>query len=270
VSDSPTQDGGGGKPTVLLTNDDGWAAPGLLALARVLSSFADLVVVAPRREQSGVGHGITIHEKIDVERATMDGAREAYMVDGTPADCAKLGIRALFADRPPAFVVSGMNNGPNVGVNVLYSGTVGAALEATVNGVPAIAVSKEFGDSLSFDDAAGAVSGLLQRIIARGLPLWRVLNINVPGRPAAQIAGVRVTRHGISGFDESYREVDAAGGEGTRRFALEGVMTLRDNDGRTDAEALRDGYISVTPLGLDLTSRAARSDGLAEWSWVAG
>jgi len=268
VNDTSPTVGPSHTPTVLLTNDDGWGAPGLVALARVIASFADLVVVAPRREQSGVGHGITIHKRIDVERASMDGAREAYVVDGTPADCAKLAIRALLPDRPPAFVVSGLNNGPNVGVNVLYSGTVGAALEATINGVGAVAVSKEFGDELDFDGAADAVAGLLQKIIARGLPPWRVLNINVPGRPLPEIAGVRVTRHGVSGFDESYREVDAELGEGRRRFALQGVMTLRDDDGRTDAEALRDGYISVTPLGLDLTSRAVAIDGLAEWSWV--
>ena len=252
---------------ILLTNDDGWDSPELAALAEVLRELGELVVVAPREERSAIGHAITLNSTIEAEPVRFDGAAAAYAVDGTPADCAKLAIRSLFADAPPTLCVSGLNRGPNVGVNVFYSGTVGAALEAVVNGVPAVAVSKEHGDALSPAAAARLVAPLIHEVLRRGIPPWHALNVNVPDRPRGEIRGVRPTRQGVSGFDERYRELSPADGSRRRRFSLEGEMRLREPDGTTDAEALAEGWVSVTPMTLDLTARGPC--GAADrWEWL--
>ncbi|MHC4251798.1 MAG: 5'/3'-nucleotidase SurE [Planctomycetota bacterium] len=273
---APSPDAGasaGPAARILLTNDDGWDSPGLAALAEVLQGVGELLVVAPREERSAIGHAITLNGTLEAEAVRFDGAAEAYAVDGTPADCAKLAIRALFADAPPAICVSGVNRGPNVGVNVFYSGTVGAALEAVVNGVPGVAVSKEHGDALSLGEAARLVEPLIREVLRRevlrrGMPAWHALNVNVPDRPLGEIRGVRVTRQGVSGFDEGYRELDRRDGPSRRRFQLEGEMRLREPDGMTDAEALAEGWVSVTPVALDLTARGSCGEPTG-WEWLA-
>jgi 5'-nucleotidase len=253
---------------ILLTNDDGWDSPGLAALAEVLRELGELLVVAPRDERSAIGHAITLRGLLEAEPIDFDGAAAAYVVDGTPADCAKLAIRALFVDAPPTLCVSGLNRGPNVGVNVFYSGTVGAALEAVVNGVPAIAVSKELGDNLSPREAARLVAPLIRETLRRGMPRWHALNVNIPDRPRAEIHGVRITSQGVSGFDERYRELPGIEGSSRRVFQLEGEMRLREPCGMTDAEALSEGWVSVTPMALDLTARDP-CDANAAWGWLA-
>ncbi len=260
-----------GKPPtrgrILLANDDGWDSPGLAALAGVLREFGEVVVVAPNEEKSATGHAITLRGSVEAERVDFDGASAAWVVRGTPADCAKLAIRALLADDPPALCVSGLNAGPNVGVNVFYSGTVGAALEAAVNGVSAVAVSRELGEALPPREAARLVGPLLGEVAGRGLPPWHILNINIPDLSPEKVRGIRLTRQGVSGFVERYREHSPNPEGGPRRFSLEGEMLLRECDGTTDAEALAEGCVSVTPMALDLTARAA-SAGPAEWEWL--
>ena len=260
------------KPRVLLTNDDGWDSPGLAAVAEVVREFAELVVVAPHEETSASGHAITLRAPLEAERVPFEGASAAWSVKGTPADCAKLAIRALLAGGPPALCVSGLNRGPNVGVNVFYSGTVAAALEAAVNGVPAVAVSQEFGKSLPPREAARLVGPLLEEVLARGLPAWHVVNVNLPDAPPGEVRGIRLTRHGVSGFSEWYRELGPDREGPVRRFQVEGEMRLRECDGTTDAEALAEGWISATPMALDLTAGAASAAGTdpAEWQWLAG
>jgi len=261
--------GGEQRARILLTNDDGLASPGLAALVEALRGWAELVVVAPREERSAVGHAITLTGILEAERVPFDGVAEAYAVDGTPADCAKLATRALFADAPPVLCVSGLNRGPNVGVNVFYSGTVGAALEAVVNGVAGIAVSKDHGDTLSPRDAAVVAVPIIREALRRGLPAWHALNVNVPDLSAGEVRGVKVTRQGVSGFDERYRELAGEDGSSRRRFRLEGEMRLREPDGMTDAEALAEGWVSVTPIALDLT--AGRACGTpSDWEWLSG
>jgi 5'-nucleotidase len=252
-------------PRLLLTNDDGFDAPGLKALVRTLSGSAELLVVAPAQEQSAIGCAVTLREPLHAEEIDFGGADAAFVVDGTPADCVKLALTTLFTDRPPALCVSGLNRGPNVGVNVFYSGTVGAALEAAANGVPAVAVSREFGEALSDEDAARLARPLVAGAARRGLPPWHVLNVNLPDRPPARIRGARLTRQGVSGFREWFREEPR--GQGARRFSIEGEMRLREPDGLTDAEALAEGYVSVTPLALDLTARDF-ADTSGCWGWI--
>jgi 5'-nucleotidase len=253
-------------PRLFLTNDDGIAAPGLAALAQALNRTGrfELRVVAPERQCSGVGHSVTIHEPLFAERCVLDGSVPAWKVDGTPADCVKLGLTSLFPDSAVDLVIAGINSGPNVGVNVLYSGTVGAALEACINGVPALAVSLAIAadGEWRFALAAEAAVQAAEAVLKHGLPPWTVLNVNVPNVPRKEQRGFRLTRHGHSGFKEYYLEEPSQGAR--RGFRLEGAMVYREDDPETDAVALREGWTSVTALGLNLLdSEAARQ--VAAW-----
>jgi 5'-nucleotidase len=247
---------------ILLTNDDGLAAPGLATLVHELQRTGryDLRVVAPEKEQSGVGHCITIHWPLFAEKATLPDPVSnvpAFHVAGTPADCVKLAITNLFPDFVPDLVISGINRGPNVGMNVLYSGTVAGALEAVINGLPAVALSLDVpGNGIwHYSLAAEIAIPVIDAAIANGLPEWTALNVNIPNRAQSEIKGLRLTRQGRSGFKEYYVEekTDTA----RRRFRLEGSMLFRDQDAGIDAIALRDGWVTVTPLGLSLLSTPA-------------
>ena len=280
---------------ILLTNDDGLTAPGLTTLIHELQRTGkyDLRVVAPEKEQSGVGHCITIHWPLLAERAVLPdpvGAVPAYQVAGTPADCVKLAITNLFPDFVPDLVISGINRGPNVGMNVLYSGTVAGALEAVINGLPAVALSLDTPASGLWHYALAAEVSvpIIAAAIEHGLPEWTALNVNIPNRPQSEIRGLRLTRQGRSGFKEYYVEeqadptpgpstpLDRLGAvsavepsterrTGRRRFRLEGNMLFRDTDAGIDAIALREGWVSVSPLGLSLYHSGAVKD-IQKWS----
>lgn len=252
------------KKQILVTNDDGLSAPGLTTLVQELrrSGRYELRVVAPQREQSGVGHCITLHEPLYAEAAELPGELApvpAFKVSGTPADCVKLAITNLFPEFKPDLVLSGINRGPNVGMNVLYSGTVAGALEACINGLPALALSlEEPRQGLWHFALASELSlPLIEAVLERGLPPWTALNVNIPNRPQRDLRGRRLTRQGLSGFQEYYVE---EGPEGPRRrFRLEGTLRYRDEDEEIDAVALRAGWISVTPLGLSMGDEASRA-----------
>jgi 5'-nucleotidase len=253
----------GARRRVLLINDDGLFSPGLTTLARELLQAGDieLRVVAPEREQSGVGHCVTLHTPLFAEPASLPGQLSevaAYQVAGTPADCVKLAITNLFPDFGPELVISGINRGPNVGINVFYSGTVGGALEACINGLPALALSLDVpGNGMwHFALAAEWSMPLIQAVLEHSLPAWTILNVNFPDRQRKDLRGYRLTRHGRSGFREYYTEEAPEGRR--RRFILDGTMVFRDTEEGFDAEALRAGWISVTPLGLSLEDAAAR------------
>jgi 5'-nucleotidase len=255
---------------LLLTNDDGLSSPGLIVLAEELvrTGRYDLRIVAPEKEQSGVGHCITIHQPLFAEKVSLPdllAGAPAYHVAGTPADCVKLGLTNLFPDFKPDLVVSGINRGPNVGVNVLYSGTVAAALEACINGVPAVALSLDIpANGIWHFALASSLSVIfIDEVLARGLPSWTALNVNFPNRPEAEIRGIRLTRHGKSGFKEYY--IEEQGDGRWRRFRLEGSMTMREDDATFDAVAMREGWISATPLGLCLADGDTR-EGMRDWN----
>ncbi len=254
---------------ILLTNDDGLFAPGLTTLVHELSRSGkyDLRVVAPEKEQSGVGHCITIHWPLYAEKVDLpDPIKQvsAYKVAGTPADCVKLAITNLFPDFKPDIVVSGINRGPNVGMNVLYSGTVGGALEAVINGFPAIALSLDIPSTglWHFSLAAELSAPIVAAALENGIPEWSALNVNIPNRAQSEIKGVRQTLHGKSGFKEYY--IEEAPENGRRKFRLEGSMAYRDEDAAIDAIALREGYISVTALGLNMFNKAAHEQ-FSQW-----
>jgi 5'-nucleotidase len=231
-----------------------------------------LRVVAPEKEQSGVGHCITIHWPLYAERVTLPepvSSVPAFHVAGTPADCVKIAITNLFPDFTPDLVISGINRGPNVGMNVLYSGTVAGALEACINELPSIAFSLDVPANglWHFSLASELCIPLIDSVIAHGIPAWSALNVNIPNRPQAEIKGTKLTRHGRSGFKEFYVEEKV---EGTRRrFRLEGSMLFRDQDPSIDGVALREGWISVTPLGLCLENKQAWEH-VKKWELFSG
>ncbi len=219
--------------------------------------------MAPERERSAVGHAVTMMEPLRVWPAELPGGGAVFVVDGTPADCVKVGIKALVPRRPDV-VVSGINLGGNAGVNVIYSGTVSAATEATILGVPAAAVSLDTFVEPDFGPAAAFAVRLTAKILREGLPPGVLLNVNVPAVAAAELSGVRMTRQSGAVLEDHYEErFDPRGG---RYFWLAAErMTTPDPRDDDDIAALKDGYISVTPIKYDLTDEPARET-LTRWA----
>jgi 5'-nucleotidase len=237
-----------------LVNDDGADAPGLWALFDRIESIADPVVLAPTYEQSARSQAITIRRPMALAEIERRGRKVGYRLDGTPADCVKLALASLYRDQI-ALVVSGINWGANAGHNILYSGTVGAALEAAIYGLPAIAVSLHDGDRSPayFDVAAQIACRLALNVLAHGLPRGVILNVNVPNLPLHEIAGAAVTRQGQETFVDLFeiRHLD----DGTLSCTNFGGERLasRAGDHPLDDLALKDNMISITPLHFDLT-----------------
>lgn len=242
------------RPLVLISNDDGIDAAGIAALAAALDGIGTVAVVAPFAEQSAVGHAITVRDPMRVHPWPFDGPSGpvwARAVTGTPADCIKIAAQKLLP-RPPDLVVSGINHGPNTAVNVLYSGTVSAATEATILGVPSIAVSHDAWQPADFETAGHVARQLAERVLAEGLPPGVLLNVNVPDRPLGELAGIRVTRQARARWEEEFEERF----DPTDRpyYWLGGRFIDLDEGPDTDLAAIRDGFVSVTPLQLDLTA----------------
>lgn len=235
---------------ILLTNDDGIHAPGLWALYKRFAGRHAVSVIAPDREQSAVGHGITLHEPLRATLVAINGQGQGYAVNGTPADCVKLGVLALTESKPD-MVISGINPGANVGVNINYSGTVAAAKEAALYGMAGIAVSMQGPGAVFFDQAAGFVTRLAEKVIANGLPCGTFLNVNIPNMPLQEMAGVRICRLGIDFFPETIeKRVDPR----QRPYYWQGSDSLPVNDNpEIDATALSQKYITITPVTCDTT-----------------
>ncbi len=237
---------------LLLTNDDGIFAPGLEALRDALAETAyELNIIAPDRERSATGHSITMHRPIRVRETCLDIAEcYAWVVDGTPADCVKLGLESLLKHKPD-LVISGINLGPNVGTDVIYSGTVSAAMEGLINRVPSIAVSLASHDQPDFRHAAAFIKDLVPFLIKHPdkLASQTLLNINIPpGKPA----GFRITRMGDLRYKNAVtRRLDPRGKE---YYWMAGKVITKDgNDPDTDIGAIQDNFISISPLKIDLT-----------------
>jgi 5'-nucleotidase len=239
---------------ILVTNDDGVHAAGLQALAAALDELGEVYVVAPDREQSAVGHALTLHRPLRVDQV---GERR-FAVNGTPSDCVNLGVLGLLPE-PPVLVVSGINHGSNLGDDVTYSGTVSAAMEGTLLGVPSMAVSQAEGEVAGFE-AAGRVAQLVAaRLLVEGLPAKTLLNVNVP---RGEVSGIRMTRLGHRVYREKViQEVDPRG----RPYYWIGVGPPEwREDEASDIAAVHAGLASVTPLHLDLTHFGALGR-MAEW-----
>ncbi len=235
----------------LLTNDDGIYARGLSSLYEELSKDADCIVVAPEIEQSAVGHAITIFRPLMVRNARKNGSFFGYAVAGTPADCVKIGVREL-AGGPVDLVISGINRGANVGINVIYSGTVSAATEANILGVPSMAVSLDTHREADFSFAARIARKMAAFIVKNysGAPM--AFNVNIPAVAESEIKGIFVARQGRARLMENYeRRVDP---RDNVYYWLAGETQLPDNEeDDSDASLLKKGMITVTPIQYDLT-----------------
>ena len=244
-------------PTILITNDDGISSPGIRALEDALAPIGDVYVVAPETEQSAVAHALTLHRPLRAEKA----GEKRYFVNGTPTDCVIVAVNKLLPKKPD-IIISGINNGANLGDDITYSGTVAAAIEGTLLGIPSIAISlvTEYmnGDGLhksasKLQIAADYLKETAGKVLLNGLPDDTLLNINVPN--TEKIAGVKVTKQGKRVYDNSIQELRDP--RGRECFWIGGGILKWEPGGNTDLEAVNSGYISVTPIHLDLTNYEA-------------
>ncbi len=232
---------------VLVSNDDGILARGLGMLAEVCTTLGQVTVVAPDREQSGTSHSLTLHRPLRATRRA-DGA---FQVDGTPTDCVLLALGMLMPEQPD-FVLSGINHGPNMGEDVLYSGTVAAAFEGLVAGIPSIAVSYAGTDLDLLDGHRPGLRRLLERILrVKDFPKETLLNINLPGIPGDQVKGVKVTNLGSRVFHEEIAQMKDPWGKPI--YWIGGGRVTWSGGAESDFRSTSDGYISVTPLHMDMT-----------------
>ena len=232
----------------LCTNDDGYLAHGLDCLALAAEQIGEVTVVAPDREQSATSHSLTLHHPV---RPVKRGERR-WQVDGTPTDCAMLAIEALMPDRPD-FVLSGINHGHNMGEDVLYSGTVSAAMEAMTLGIPGIAFSFASREADIMQSYTGLLARLVRQIVeVKVFPKNMILNVNLPGVDASKVRGIQVTKLGSRFFSEGLTRMKDPWGKEV--YWIGGGEITWTGDSTSDHQAVHDGYISITPLHMDLTS----------------
>lgn len=238
------------KNLILVSNDDGISSKGIYALAQAMKELGDVVVYAPSEQQSAVGHAITIQTPLRVNPYYINDELFGYAVNGTPADSVKLAISTLL-DNPPDVVVSGINQGANTAINVIYSGTVSAATEGTILNIPSIAFSLA---SYTYDDfsfAAKAAKHITSIVLKNGLPPGIVLNVNIPAVPESEIKGYKATIQSNSKWDDSYeKRIDPNRKE---YFWLTGRLQRTDLRPETDDFAIKENYVSITPIQFDLT-----------------
>ncbi|WZL74935.1 5'/3'-nucleotidase SurE [Clostridiaceae bacterium 35-E11] len=236
---------------ILITNDDGIYAEGIYKLACSLENIGDVFVVAPNRQRSATGHAITMHEPIRAEKIKFfDKNFNAWSISGTPADCVKLGTQALMKVKPDV-VFSGINNGPNLGTDVLYSGTVSAAMEGVILGYPAVAVSLAAFKDLNYDYASEFCCMLAQKIAQNPLPPDTLLNVNIPNCKKQDIKGVKATILGVRKYKNSF--VERIDPRGQAYYWLGGEILDEKKDEETDIYSIQNKYVSITPIHFDLT-----------------
>ena len=232
---------------ILLSNDDGIHAPGLRALAESLGATGEVSILAPLTEQSATSHALTLHHPLRVKEM---GPR-TFAVEGTPTDCVLLAVREFLPERPD-LVVSGVNQGPNMGEDVIYSGTVAAAMEGAILGIPSMAVSLASWEVVNFGPAAAIARAVAEALLAAGPPPRFLVNVNIPPLPREAIRGVRVTRLGTRVYhDAIVKKMDP---RGRAYYWIGGAMPSWEAGSDTDFAAVEAGYVSLTPLLLDITA----------------
>jgi len=250
----------------LLTNDDGIDAPGLYALAKELKGLGEVLVVAPEREMSGSGHGFTKRLPLRLRPIHRDGGLFGYATTGTPADSVKLGL--FLAERKVDWVISGINDGGNLGVDLFYSGTVSGAVEGAIDGFPSIAFSLTTQEGLypgepRWGEAAGLARALLEMVMSRRpLPSRLCLNVNIPNLPRGKIRGIRVVAQALQRYEDYFEVGEDPFGE--RYWWLTGAVVDEDHREDSDRAQIREGFITITPLRIDLTDRGLL-ERLREW-----
>jgi 5'-nucleotidase len=246
---------------ILLTNDDGIYAPGLAALEHELSDMGDVTVVAPATEQSGVGHSVTFLTPLICHEVFSGDRRRGWAVEGSPADCVKIGLFELCPERP-GLVVSGINGGLNAGINVLYSGTVAAAIEGAFFGITSIAVSLEFEEHAQFERAASVAVGVIRQLLSLKGEEPHLYNINIPTTALVEPRGVRVVPMGVARYGEHFvKRIDP---RGRPYYWATYEPPPEPENHETDLTAVTKGYVTVTPLDFDLTKQAVLGE-MKQW-----
>jgi 5'-nucleotidase len=241
------------KRLILITNDDGIRAAGLAVLAGALQGLGTIVTIAPRDEQSASSHSLTIRQGIRVEHAS----KHSHIVSGTPTDCVLLGVQGILGATPD-LIVSGINHGPNMGEDVTYSGTVAAAIEGTILGIPSIALSSLQRTLENAPEIGSIARSIVTTVLANGIPTETLLNVNIPDPSISPIKGVKITRLGSRSYSNLLNPIRSSSAEVT--FMIGGDEPVWKDDNGTDIAAVRLGYVSITPLHLDLTDYRAIVD----------
>ncbi|SDT84399.1 5'/3'-nucleotidase SurE [Desulfobacula phenolica] len=235
---------------ILLTNDDGYAAPGIQVLYESLRPYHKVVLIAPDREKSAVSHGITLNDPIRMSPVRLNDGDDGYAVTGTPADCVKLGLFDLFTT-PPDLIISGINPGCNTGVDINYSGTVSAAREGALNGILSIAVSIKTGKTPDFQGMSRFIANIVDKVYDNGLPSGTFLNINAPDIPLDEVKGVKITRQASNNLSKQFdKRVDPK----NRSYYWYGRIDQVADEPDSDITAVLQGYISITPVQCDITN----------------
>lgn len=245
------------KPLILVTNDDGIAAPGIRALVEIAKSLGDVMVVAPDSPQSGKGHAITLSDPLRLYQVKMfEGVIASYECSGTPVDCVKLAKNVLLKDQEVDLCVSGINHGSNASINIIYSGTLSAAMEASLEGIPSIGFSLlNYDYEASFEQCMPYVKKLMRYVLDNGIEHGNLLNVNLPNLPTEKIKGFKVCRQADARWVEEF--VESTDPRGGKYYWLTGRFVNEDEGDDTDIWALENGYVSVVPSFHDLTNYKA-------------
>lgn len=240
------------KPVILITNDDGIMAPGIRNLVAFMREIGDVVVVAPDKGQSGMGHAVTITHPLRLEKIDVDGDHQEYSCSGTPVDCVKLAVNKVL-HRKPDVLVSGINHGSNSSINVIYSGTMSAAIEGAMEGIPSIGFSLlDYSLDADFVSAKSYIQSIVRNVLNHGLPKGNCLNVNIPAVKTEKIKGVRVCRQADANWVEEFdHRKDPRGKD---YYWLTGKFELFEDSDETDEWALANNFISVVPVQFDFTA----------------
>lgn len=253
------------RPLILISNDDGITAPGIRSLVDAVKHLGEVVIVAPDSPQSAMGHAVTISKPLRLDKTDIYGDILAYQCSGTPADCVKLAVDKVL-HRKPDLMVSGINHGSNSSINILYSGTMSAAMEAAIEGIPAVGFSLcDFAYDANFSLAKKIATRIASNILSNGLPAATLLNVNIPKVSEVDFKGVRVCRQAVAKWKEEFDErLDP---NGRKYFWLTGKFVNNDKGDDTDEWALANNYASVVPVQFDLTAHYAMPN-LNSWEYT--
>ncbi|TVR39808.1 MAG: 5'/3'-nucleotidase SurE [Bacteroidia bacterium] len=254
------------KPLILVTNDDGVMAPGIRHLVKFMLELGEVVVVAPDKPQSGMGHAVTITLPIRLEKITVDGGHDEYSCSGTPVDCVKLAVNKVLK-RKPDLLVSGINHGANSSISVIYSGTMSAAIEGAMENIPSVGFSLlDYRFDADFNQAKRFIQRIASNVLQHGLPKGICLNVNIPAIKKEEIKGVKVCRQARGNWEEEFDHRQDP--RGKDYYWLTGRFALHENSNETDQWALENQYISVVPTQFDFTAHNLIQE-ISKWKFDA-
>tara|TARA_B110000196_G_scaffold289172_1_gene274605 strand:+ start:57 stop:818 length:762 start_codon:yes stop_codon:yes gene_type:complete len=251
------------KPSILISNDDGIYAPGIYALWEAMSEIGKTTVVAPNTEKSAVGHAITISDPIRIEEVKRSNGFKGYAVNGTPADSVKIAVKSIMEVKPD-IIISGINAGANVGQSLLYSGTISAASEGTFLGIPSIAISLDALRDMDFSTSKVVAKKIVNKVLEHGMPNDTLLNVNIPKDVEGGIKGYQITHQGAIYFEDNFEKREDP--RGRIYYWMTGDVKDTDIELESDGVAIKEGYVSITPLQLQMTNFNF-IEKLNEWSF---